>query len=101
MINCPLPKLENFKKHKNKNQLIYIKVIADKETPVSIFDKVCLNQPNSFLLESVTGGENKARYSIIGLNPDLIWESKGDECWIAESQDEVRKKHFNGFEITA
>ena len=62
MIDSPLPKLETFKKHKNKNQLVYIKVIADKETPVSIFHKVCQEQPNSFLLESVTGGENKARY---------------------------------------
>ena len=94
MIDCPLPKLDHFKKYKNKNQLIYIKIIADKETPVSIFDKVCAEQHNSFLLESVTGGENKARYSIIGLKPDLIWESKGNECWIAGPQDNVNKRHF-------
>ena len=87
MIDCPLPNLKNFKKHKNRNQLIYTKIIADKETPVSIFDKVCEHQFNSFLLESVTGGETKARYSIIGLKPDLIWESKGNECWIAERQE--------------
>ena len=28
------------------------------------------------LFESVTGGENKARYSIIGMRPDLVWESR-------------------------
>ena len=37
------------------------------------------------LLESVTGGENKARYSIIGMKPDLIWESVGNNCKIAEN----------------
>ncbi len=41
--------------------------IDDINTPVSAFIK--LNAINSFLLESVSGGENVARYSYIGLNP--------------------------------
>ena len=84
MINEIFPSFQKFKKIGNHNQLIFKKIIADKETPVSIFEKVCGSQNNCFLLESVTGGENKARYSIIGMKPDLIWESKGGRCKIAE-----------------
>jgi len=29
------------------------------------------------MLESVTGGEVRGRYSIVGLNPDLVWECRG------------------------
>ena len=77
MINEIFPSFQKFKKIGNYNQLIFKKIIADKETPVSIFEKICSDKNNCFLLESVTGGENKARYSIIGLKPDLIWESIG------------------------
>ncbi|MCX7707248.1 MAG: chorismate-binding protein, partial [Anaerolineae bacterium] len=41
---------------------------ADLETPVSVYLKLC-DQGPSFLLESVTGGEQVARYSFIGGNP--------------------------------
>ena len=82
MINEIFPSFEKFKETGNYNQLIFKKIIADKETPVSIFEKVCAGQNNCFLLESVTGGENKARYSIIGMKPDLVWESIGDKCRI-------------------
>jgi anthranilate synthase component 1 len=53
------------------------KVSGDLDTPVSVYLK--LNQPKSFLLESVTGGEHVARYSYIGFDP--LWElvySNGD-----------------------
>lgn len=41
---------------------------ADLETPVSVYLKLCGQGP-SFLLESITGGEQVARYSFIGVNP--------------------------------
>ena len=75
MINEIFPSFQKFKEIGNYNQLVFKKIIADKETPVSIFEKVCGDQNNCFLLESVTGGENKARYSIIGLKPDLVWDA--------------------------
>jgi anthranilate synthase component 1 len=34
-------------------------------------------QKDSFILESVTGGEVRGRYSIVGLKPDLIWRCRG------------------------
>ena len=43
------------------------------ETPVAAFLKLAHGKPNSFLLESVEGGASRGRYSVIGMQPDLIW----------------------------
>ena len=47
---------------------IFREIRADLDTPLSIYLKLSKNR-YSFLLESITGGENLARYSIIGTNP--------------------------------
>ncbi len=51
---------------------------ADLETPVSIYLKLCGQGP-SFLLESVSGGEQVARYSFIGVNPSRALIFKGHD----------------------
>ncbi|WP_434287643.1 anthranilate synthase component I [Celeribacter sp. SCSIO 80788] len=60
-----------------QNQLVYAKVAADLDTPVSIMLKLAGARTDSFILESVTGGEVRGRYSIIGMKPDLIWKCDG------------------------
>src|SRR6266568_52347 len=62
-------------------QVVWTSLVADLETPVSAFLKVA-NRPNSFLLESVEGGAVRGRYSIIGLEPDLIWRAHGEAAEI-------------------
>lgn len=57
-------------------QVLYTKLIADLETPVSAFLKLGEGRENAFLLESVQGGEARGRYSIIGFKPDLIWRCR-------------------------
>ena len=53
-------------------------LVADLETPVSAYLKLAAGRSgNLFLLESVEGGAQRGRYSMIGLNPDLIWRSNG------------------------
>ena len=71
-----LPSFSEFsnKLKKNKNQTVYTKFSADLDTPVSLMMKLAKEEKNSFLLESVTGGEIKGRYSVIGMKPDLIWK---------------------------
>ena len=64
------------------NQVVWTKVVSDLETPVSAMLKLARNSANSFLLESVEGGAVRGRYSIIGLNPDLIWRVQGDSAEI-------------------
>lgn len=60
-------------------QLVWTRLIADLETPVSALMKLADGLPNSFLLESVEGGKLRGRYSIIGLKPDLIWRCKNNQ----------------------
>ena len=74
-----LPDFNAFKARydKQENTLVYLKAIADTETPVSLMQKLTRGQPYSFVLESVTGGETRGRYSIIGMKPDLIWRCHG------------------------
>ena len=60
-----------------QNQVVYTRVAADLDTPVSLMLKLADAGQNSFMLESVTGGEVRGRYSIVGMNPDLIWECRG------------------------
>src|SRR5438552_11761009 len=54
-------------------QVVWTTLVADLETPVSAFLKIAGSRPMSFLLESVEGGAVRGRYSIIGLEPDLIF----------------------------
>jgi anthranilate synthase component 1 len=63
-------------------QLLYTRLVADMETPVSAFLKLGEGKENAFLLESVQGGEARGRYSIIGLKPDLIWRCQGNQAEI-------------------
>ncbi|MDB9540610.1 anthranilate synthase component I [Anabaenopsis arnoldii] len=57
---------------------VYQEWVADLDTPVSAWYKVCSGQPYSFLLESVEGGENIGRYSLLGCNPLWILSARGD-----------------------
>ena len=59
-------------------QVVWTTLVADLETPVSAFLKIAGGRPMSFLLESVEGGAVRGRYSVIGLDPDLIWRTNGD-----------------------
>ena len=56
-------------------QVVWTTLVSDLETPVSAFLKIADGRPMSFLLESVEGGAVRGRYSIIGLEPDLVWRT--------------------------
>ena len=58
----------------NKPQILKSNLIADIETPISCLLKLKKNQKYSFLLESVEGGSLRGRYSLLGCDPDIIWE---------------------------
>ena len=54
-------------------------VLADIETPLSAYWKLAHDETHSFLLESVTGGEQVSRYSILGVGPKAILRTKDGE----------------------
>jgi anthranilate synthase component I len=57
-------------------QVVWTTLVADLETPVSAFLKIADGKPMSLLLESVEGGAVRGRYSVIALDPDLVWRAK-------------------------
>ena len=63
-------------------QVVWTTLVADLDTPVSAFLKTGADRKLSFLLESVEGGAVRGRYSIIGLDPDLIWRARGTRAEI-------------------
>src|SRR5215468_4260040 len=58
-------------------QVVWTRLVADLETPVSAFLKIAGPQLATFLLESVEDGAVRGRYSIIGLEPDIIFRING------------------------
>ena len=68
-----------------QNQVVYTRLAADLDTPVSLMLKLTAARKDSFMLESVTGGEVRGRYSIIGMKPDLVWDCHGNQSRLNRS----------------
>jgi anthranilate synthase component 1 len=79
-----IPDFDTFAKayEAGENQVVYTRLAADLDTPVSLMLKLTGAQKDAFMLESVTGGEVRGRYSIIGMKPDLIWRARGEQAEI-------------------
>jgi anthranilate synthase component I len=60
--------------------LVWRKVVVDTETPVGAALKLIEPGRGDFLLESVEGGEVRGRYSLLGLDPDLMFRATGHAC---------------------
>jgi len=77
------PKKEKYvKSTQDMNILtVYRKFLADTETPISVFQKIG-RTGFSYLLESAEGGDKLARYSFIGVDPFLIFQSKDTQIEI-------------------
>ena len=73
-------------------QIISSQFIADIDTPVSALLKLSKNQKYSFLLESVEGGDQRGRYSLLGCEPDLIWQVKNGKISIKTDNELLNKK---------
>jgi anthranilate synthase component I len=65
-------------------QVVWTTLVADLETPVSAFLRLG-SKPTSFLLESVEDGAVRGRYSVIGLEPDLIWRTRDGKAEVNRS----------------
>ena len=68
-------------------QVVVRRLIDDLETPVSAYLKVGLGRTHAFLLESVEGGALNGRYSIITLDPDIVWRCRDGRAEIARGGD--------------
>ena len=62
--------------------LVWRKVVADTVTPVGAALRLIEEGRGDFLLESVEGGEVRGRYSLLGLDPDLVFRAEHDRASI-------------------
>jgi anthranilate synthase component 1 len=78
------PDIESFKRlyEAGKPQVVYTRLVADLETPVSAYMKLADGRADAFLFESVEGGAIRGRYSFVGMKPDLIWRCFGDKAQV-------------------
>jgi len=91
------PEFENFSTRYEAGEplLVSLQLVADLETPVSAFLKLSQGrQGDVFLLESVEGGATRGRYSMIGLDPDVIFRVKEGKAEINRAPQRDR----NAFE---
>ncbi len=66
-------------------QVVWTRLVADLETPVSAYLKLADGRTMTSLLESVEGGAVRGRYSFIGIEPDIVWRAHGDVAEINRS----------------
>lgn len=66
------PTIETVKSQLEENMLVpvFYEVLSDTKTPIHIYNSLCDNSENSFILESVDNNEKWGRYSFIGINPE-------------------------------
>lgn len=81
------PNFNNFKNIYDSNvaQAVWTTISGDLETPVSATIKLSTENKFISLLESVEGGETRARYSFISLSPDIIWRCNGKKSEINQN----------------
>ena len=103
------PDKEEFLKLDNRANMltVYRKILIDTETPISIFQKMKSNK-FSYLLESAEGDGKLARYSFIGIDPFLVFQSKGLKIEIIKEDKKIvlyenpllyLRKLFDNFKI--
>ncbi len=70
---------------------VTLEMQGDLETPINLFMKLA-KQPNSYLLESVEGGEKWARYSYIGRNPIATIQAWGNKVSITDRDGTISEQ---------
>ena len=80
------PKLDEFLKFATQGNLIPVtrRILADLETPLSAYRKIS-GACESFLFESVEGGEHIGRYSFVGCNPRAVIRQDGQHIQVIEN----------------
>jgi len=77
---------------------------ADLETPLTLYLKLAQSQnagKNTFLLESVVGGERFGRYSFIGLPASTLLRSTGDRIEIVKHDEVIETAHGDPLDFIA
>lgn len=71
---------------------VYRRLLADLETPVSVYLKLAQTSDISFLLESVEGGEQVGRYSFLGVNPKGVITFKDNQVTLTRNGETTTRE---------
>jgi anthranilate synthase component I len=87
------PDFETFRKLASEGNLVpvYENYTADLLTPVGAHLRLAHGAKYSFLLESVEGGENIARYTFTGANPEEVFRARGNKASLTDRRGKTRK----------
>ena len=86
--------LKDFRKYhsRKKNQLLFSSSSCKNYYKVENLYKFLLAEKNSFIFESVEKGIIRGRYTIIGLNPDKIWDIRSNEITLNNNGKKTKIK---------
>ena len=89
------PEFKAFKEkyEKNISQVVSFKFSNNEKTITSSFLKTSKKNKNSFLFESLEDGDTNGRFSIIGLNPDLVFKVIDNQSIIEENGNEISREY--------
>ena len=88
--------LSNFiKKHRNKNnQVIFHKTDCKNNKIIENIINNFLVKENSFIFESVEKRRIRGRYTIIGADPDKIWEFNKKKIYLTKNNKKKNNKRY-------
>jgi len=75
---------EEFEREAGQGNVVPVvrSVMGDLQTPIGAFMRLAADKPYAFLLESVEGGERIARYSFLGIEPEMVVRGRGGQTHI-------------------
>jgi anthranilate synthase component 1 len=84
MLDLQPASFEDFEREAREGNVVPVvrSVLADLQTPVGAFMRLANDSPYAFLLESVEGGERIARYSFLGVEPEMIVRGSGFQTFV-------------------
>ncbi len=84
MLDLQPATFEEFEREAEHGNVVPVvrRVLADLQTPVGAFLRLAHEAKYAFLLESVEGGERVARYSFLGVEPEMIVRGRGTDTFI-------------------
>jgi anthranilate synthase component I len=88
-----LPDRQRFKSDMAGARLIPVckEIVADLDTPLTLFAKVAAGKSHVFLFESMEGGEKWGRFSFIGYDPLVTFTSNADSIKLEEVKKGIKK----------
>jgi anthranilate synthase component 1 len=87
MLDLQPATFEDFLREAKRGNVVPVvrSVLADLQTPVGAFLRIAEGARYAFLLESIEGGERVARYSFLGVNPEMVVRGRGADTVIEKN----------------